>query len=47
MKKTVGVTVELTVGKRMRVTTEMVVVQGLQAGGRSTIVAVVTVGQQE
>lgn len=26
MKKTVGVTIELTVGKRMRVTTEMVVV---------------------
>lgn len=44
MKKTVGVTVELTMGKRMRVATEMVVAKGLQAGGRSTIVAVVTVG---
>ena len=44
MKKTMGVTVELTVGKRMRVSTEMVVAKGLQAGGRSTIVVVVTVG---
>ena len=43
MKKTMGVAVELTVGNRLRVTTEMVVAKGLQAGGRSTIVAVVTV----
>lgn len=44
LKKTMGVKVELTVGKRLRVTKEMVVAKGLQAGGRSTIVAVVTVG---